>query len=145
MGNFETLFIYSSQIITSKLKLTEKIGILSHVSYYAFNLFIFAGFVIFIVNILAWFIWDIPTVIRMEAPLWIGVTSAIAFLPGITIALIRDDKKYFTFIKDLISYWIYCFYLIPLFFMTMYTLITRRERTWAKTVHKGDKKDENKG
>ncbi len=140
MGNFETLFIYSNKIIFSKLALTEKIGILTHVSYYAFNLFIFAGFVIFLVNVLAWFVWGIPTVIRMEAPLWIGLTSAIAFLPGTAISLLRDDKKYFTFLKDLICYWLYCFYLIPLFFMTMYTLITRRERTWTKTVHKGDKK-----
>lgn len=145
MGNFETLFTYSPSIISSKLRLTEKIGILTHVSYYAFNLFIFAGFIIFIVNVLAWFVWGIPTIIRMEAPLWIGVTSAIAFLPGIAIALIRDDKKYLTFLKDLICYWIYCFYLIPLFFMTMYTLITRRERTWAKTEHKGDNNDEKKG
>ena len=138
MGNFETLFVYSSRIIVSTLSWTEKIGILTHVSYYAFNLFIFAGFVIFLVNVLAWFVWGIPTVIRMEAPLWIGVTSEIAFLPGTAISLFRDDKKHFTFLKDLICYWLYCFYLIPLFFMTMYTLITRRERTWAKTVHKGD-------
>ena len=138
MGNFETLFVYSSRIIVSRLSWTEKIGIITHVSYYAFNLFIFAGFLIFIVNVLAWFIWQIPTVVRMEAPLWIGITSAIAFLPGTAISLLRDDKKFLTFFMDLISYWLYCFYLIPLFFMTMYTLITRRERTWAKTVHKGD-------
>ncbi len=138
MGNFETLFVYSSRIIVSRLSWTEKIGILTHVSYYAFNLFIFAGFLIFLVNVLAWFIWQVPTIVRMEAPLWIGITSAIAFLPGTAISLLRDDKKFLTFFMDLISYWLYCFYLIPLFFMTMYTLITRRERTWAKTVHKGD-------
>ena len=142
MGNFETFFIYASRIVFSKLSLTEKIGILTHVSYYAFNLFIFAGFIIFIINVLAWFVWGIPTVIRMEAPLIIGVTSAIAFLPGTAISLIRDDKKYLTFLKDLIGYWLYCFYLIPLFFMTMYTLLIRRERTWAKTVHKGNAKEE---
>lgn len=145
MGNFETLFIYGTPIISSKISFTEKIGILTHVSYYAFNLFIFVGFLIFIINILAWFVWGIPTVIRMEAPLIIGITSAIAFLPGIAISLIRDDKKYLTFLKDLVSYWLYCFYLIPLYFMTMYTLITRRERTWTKTEHLGTHKDGEKG
>ena len=139
IGNFETLFIYSPEIITSrKLGFAEKIGILTHVSYYAFNLFIFAGFLIFIINMLAWFIWGVPTIIRMEAPLVIGITSAIAFLPGTAISLIRDDKKGIRFLSDMVGYWLYCFYLIPLFFMAMWTLITRRERTWDKTVHKGD-------
>lgn len=142
MGNFETLFIFASRIIVSKIPILEKIGILSHVSYYAFNLFIFIGFIIFIINVLAWFIWGIPTVIRMEAPLIIGVTSAIAFLPATAISLFRDDKRYLTFLKDLIFYWIYCFYLIPLFFRVMWVLITRRERTWDKTEHKGVKNEE---
>lgn len=79
----------------------------------------------------------------MEAPLIIGILSAVAFFPGIIIALIRDDKKYLTFLKDLIGYWIYCFYLIPLFFKTMYVMITRRERKWDKTEHKGNKEEAN--
>ena len=86
----------------------------------------------------------IPTVIRMEAPLIIGIISAVGFFPGISIALIRDDKKYLKFIKDLIEYWIYCFHLIPLFFITMWDMITRVERRWAKTTHKGIENEENK-
>lgn len=139
IGNFETLFIFFSRIVFSKLSLIKKIGIISHIANYAFNLFIFTGFIIFAINILAWFVWGIPTIIRMEAPLIIGVLSAVAFFPGIVIALIRDDKKYLTFLKDLVGYWIYCFYLIPLFFKTMYVMITRRERKWDKTEHKGNK------
>ena len=137
IGNFETLFVYFSRILSCKLPLFKKLGIISHISNYAFNLFIFVGFIIFIINIIAWFILDIPTVIRMEAPLVIGFISAIGFFPGITIALLRDDKKFLRFIIDLIEYWIYCFHLIPLFFKTMYVMITRVERKWDKTSHKG--------
>lgn len=145
MGNFETLFIFSSRILFSKISVTQKIGILTHVSFYAFNLFIFAGFIIFIINALAWFVFDIPTVVRMDAPLIIALTSAIAFLPSIIISLHGDGRKGLSLIKEIIEYWLYSFYLIPLFFMTMWTLITRRERKWAKTVHKGSDVNEKKG
>ena len=138
IGNFETLFIYAPKIIMGHIDIVEKIGILTHVSLYAFNLFIFIGFIIFIVNTVAWFILGIPTVIRMEAPIEIGLISAIAFLPGTAISLFRDDKRYFQFLKDLILYWLYCFHLIPLFFRTLYSMIIRKERTWAKTEHKGN-------
>lgn len=142
IGNFETLFVYFSSILSSKLPLFKKIGIITHISNYAFNLFIFVGFIIFIINILAWFIFHIPTVIRMEAPLLIGVISAVGFFPGIIIALLRDDKKYLKFIIDLIEYWLYCFHLIPLFFKTMWVMITRVERKWDKTTHKGMEDDD---
>ncbi|MDO5850196.1 MAG: glycosyltransferase [Methanobacteriaceae archaeon] len=138
IGNFETLFIYSSRILSSKMSIIQKIGMISHISIYLFNLFIFIGFIIFLVNMIGWFILDIPTVIRMEAPLIIGIVSAIAFFPGIAISLFRDDKRYGLFLKDLVYYWFYCFHLIPLFFKTMYTMILRKERRWSKTEHKGD-------
>ena len=69
----------------------------------------------------------------------ISFYSAIAFFPGIMLALSRDNPKFIDFIKDIIKYYIYCFHLIPLFFMTMYTMMTRKERKWAKTEHKGGK------
>lgn len=78
----------------------------------------------------------------MEAPLLIGVISAVGFFPGIIIALLRDDKKYLKFIIDLIEYWLYCFHLIPLFFKTMWAMITRVERKWDKTTHKGMEDDD---
>jgi 1,2-diacylglycerol 3-beta-glucosyltransferase len=56
------------------------------------------------------------------------------------IALSRDKPTVQEYIKDIIKYYIYCFHLIPLFFMTMYTMMTRRERRWSKTEHKGGKK-----
>ncbi len=137
IGNFETLFVYAPKIIMGDIDIVEKIGILSHVSLYAFNLFIFIGFIIFIVNVLAWFVFGVPTVIRMEAPIEIGIVSATAFFPGTAISLFRDDKRYLQFLKDLIYYWLYCFHLIPLFFKTLANMISRKERTWAKTTHKG--------
>lgn len=136
IGNFETLFIYIGRILTSKLSAIKKISIIEHISFYTFNLFIFIGFIIFLVNVVAW-LFSNPTVIRMEAPLWVGVLSAFAFFPGIFVSLLRDDKKYVTFIKDLIGYWVYCFHLIPLFFYVMYLMITRKQRKWEKTEHKG--------
>ena len=75
----------------------------------------------------------------MEAPFIVGFLSMIAFFPGIIIALSRDKPSVTDFLKDLIKYYIYCFHLIPLFFMTMYTMMTRKERKWAKTEHKGRK------
>ncbi|MCF0227145.1 MAG: glycosyltransferase family 2 protein, partial [Methanobrevibacter sp.] len=134
-GNFEALFIYTPIILRSKLSILKKIGIMDHISFYAFNLFIFIGFVTFIVNMAAWFIFDMPTFIRMEAPLVIGVISAFAFFPPLIIALTRDKTNVKEFIKDLVGYWVYCYHLIPLFFKTMGSMFTRKERTWSKTEH----------
>ena len=138
IGNFETLFVYSPKILASRLPLVEKLGIISHVSTYAFNLFIFVGFLLFLLNFVAWALMGLPSIVRMDAPLIIGVLSAVAFLPGIGLALVRDDKRYLQFLIDLVEYWAYCFYLIPLFFRTMFVMITRRERTWDKTEHRGN-------
>lgn len=76
----------------------------------------------------------------MEAPFIVGFLSVIAFFPGIIIALTRDKPTIQELIKDIIKYYIYCFHLIPLFFMTMKTMMTRKERKWSKTEHKGGKK-----
>jgi 1,2-diacylglycerol 3-beta-glucosyltransferase len=75
----------------------------------------------------------------MEAPIIVGILSAIAFFPGMIFALVRDRLGVIELIKDLVKYYIYCFHLIPLFFLTMYTMMTRKERKWSKTVHKGGK------
>ena len=80
------------------------------------------------------------TVIRMEAPFVVGILSAISFFPGIMLALSRDHPGILEFIKDIVKYYVYCFHLIPLFFMTMYSMMTRKERKWVKTEHKGGKK-----
>ena len=76
----------------------------------------------------------------MEAPFIVGILSVISFFPGIILALSRDNPGIQEFAKDLIKYYVYCFHLIPLFFLTMMEMMTRKERKWAKTVHTGGKK-----
>lgn len=138
-GNFETLFIYLPQILMSKIPLFKKFNVIEHISFYSFNLLIFFGYIVTLINAVSWFILQDVTLIRMEAPLIVGILSAIAFFPGIIYSLIKDKLGLIELIKDIIKYYIYCFHLIPLFFLTMYTMITRKERKWAKTVHKGGK------
>ena len=140
IGNFETLFVYFPQILRAKISLLKKFNILEHISFYSFNLLIFFGFVVTIINAASWFIFHGPTIIRMEAPFLVGFLSVIAFFPGIILALLRDKPTIQELIKDIVKYYIYCFHLIPLFFMTMKTMMTRKERRWSKTEHKGGKK-----
>ena len=140
IGNFETLFVYFPQIIRANIPLLKKFNILEHISFYSFNLLIFFGFVVTIINAASWFIFHGPTIIRMEAPFLVGFLSVIAFFPGIILALLRDKPTIQELIKDIVKYYIYCFHLIPLFFMTMKTMMTRKERRWSKTEHKGGKK-----
>lgn len=137
IGNFETLFVYLPQILRSKITLGKKYNILEHISFYSFNLLIFFGFIVTIVNAISWFIFHGPTIIRMEAPFIVGILSMVAFFPGILLALSRDKLSALEYIKDLVQYYIYCFHLIPLFFMTMLSMLTRKERKWSKTEHKG--------
>ncbi|MER2013365.1 MAG: glycosyltransferase [Methanobrevibacter sp.] len=139
IGNFETLFVYLPQILRAKISVARKFNIIEHISFYSFNLLIFFGFLVTIINAISWFFYHDFTVIRMEAPFIVGFLSMIAFFPGIILALSRDKPSITDFLKDLIKYYIYCFHLIPLFFMTMYTMMTRKERKWAKTEHKGRK------
>ena len=140
IGNFETLFVYLPQILGAKISVAKKFNIIKHISFYSFNLLIFFGFLVTIVNAISWLLFQNVTIIRMEAPLVVGFLSVISFFPGIMIALQRDKPKLHTFIADIIKYYLYCFHLIPLFFMTMYTMMTRKERKWAKTEHKGANK-----
>ena len=140
IGNFETLFVYLPQILGAKISVAKKFNIIEHISFYSFNLLIFFGFLVTIVNAISWLLFQNVTIIRMEAPLVVGFLSVISFFPGIMIALQRDKPKLHTFIADIIKYYLYCFHLIPLFFMTMYSMMTRKERKWAKTEHKGAKK-----
>lgn len=137
IGNFETLFIYFTQILKAKISITKKFSIIEHISFYSFNLLIFFGFLVSIANIISWFILHGSNIFILKAPLIVGFLSIISFFPGIMIALLKDHPKISDFIKDIVKYYFYCFHLIPLFFMTMYTMMTRKERKWAKTEHKG--------
>nr|WP_294999472.1 glycosyltransferase [uncultured Methanobrevibacter sp.] len=140
IGNFETLFIYLPQILRANISIPKKFNVIEHISFYSFNLLIFFGFLVTILNAISWFIFHNVTIIRMEAPFIVGFLSVISFFPGIIIALSRDKPSAQEFLKDLIKYYIYCFHLIPLFFLTMKTMMTRKERKWSKTEHKGGKK-----
>lgn len=140
IGNFETLFVYLPQILRSKISVAKKFNVIEHISFYSFNLLIFFGFIVSIINVASWFLLHNATIIRMEAPFVVGILSVISFFPGIFLALSRDKPTAQEFIKDIIKYYIYCFHLIPLFFLTMMEMMTRKERKWAKTVHKGGKK-----
>jgi len=140
IGNFETLFVYFQQILRSKISITKKFNVIEHISFYSFNLLIFFGFIITILNAISWFFFHNVTLIRMEAPFIVGILSAVAFFPGIIFSLARDKLGFFEAIKDIVKYYIYCFHLIPLFFLTMYSMMSRKERKWSKTVHKGGKK-----
>ena len=142
IGNFETLFVYFPQILRSKISITKKFNVIEHISFYSFNLLIFFGFIITILNAISWFFFHNVTLIRMEAPFIVGILSAVAFFPGIIFSLARDKLGFFEAIKDIVKFYIYCFHLIPLFFLTMYSMMSRKERKWSKTVHKGGKNNE---
>ncbi len=141
IGNFETLFIYSSKIINSPMPVFRMFGVLEHVAFYGLNMLVFFGFLVFIVNIVAWLGFGHSVFIRMDAPLIVGVISAFGFFPGAFITLSRDRVSLPRTLLDVVGYWIYCFHLIPLFFMTFWQMLTRKERTWAITVHTGDEED----
>ena len=138
IGNFETLFVYGTRIINSPMPLFRTFGVLEHVAFYGLNMLVFFGFIVCAVNITGWFLLDQATLIRMDAPLIVGILSAIGFFPGAIITLTRDKVGIFELIYGTFGYWLYCFHLIPLFFITSYQMLTRKERTWAKTVHTGD-------
>ena len=138
IGNFETLFIYGVKIIRSPMPVFRMFGVLEHVAFYGLNMLVFFGFIVFLVNLIGWIVFHDVTVIRMDAPWIIGLLSAFGFFPGAVITLARDRTNFFKLIYGVFGYWLYCFHLIPLFFITVYQMLTRKERTWAKTVHTGD-------
>ena len=138
IGNFETLFIYGTKIIRSPMPVFRMFGVLEHVAFYGLNMLVFFGFIVFAVNLIGWFALGGTTIIRMDAPLVIGIISAFGFFPGAVITLTRDRVSLPKMIYGVFGYWLYCFHLIPLFFITSYQMLTRKERTWAKTVHTGD-------
>lgn len=138
IGNLETLFIYFKKIIFSKMSITKKIGIIFHTGNFIIYFFIFIGFIGFILNCICWFILNLPTLFTMNGPIIIAIISTIGFFPSLTISLLKEKEKPLKFIKNFISYWIYCFNMIPLFFKTMLMMILRKNRKWSKTTHKGD-------
>ena len=142
IGNFETLFIYLTKILGSPMPVFRMFGVIEHVAFYGLNMLVFFGFIVFGVNLISWFLLGNVTLIRMDAPLIIGIISAFGFFPGAFITLTRDHISPIRTIIEVFGYWIYSFHLIPLFFLTLYKMLVRKERTWAKTVHTGNKSEE---
>lgn len=137
IGNFEALFIDTPNILKSKLPLLRTFGIIEHISFYILNLFIFIGFIVLGIDVFSYY-YQNHFIIEMNAPLIIGLISAIGFFPGVIISLNRDNFSIPSILTNVIGYWIYSFHLIPLFFITCYQMLTRKERTWAKTLHLGN-------
>lgn len=140
VGNMETLFVLGPKIIKSKMPFLRTFSVLEHVAFYSLNLLILFGFIVFALNLIGAFAFNQSVIIRMDAPLVVGFFAAFGFLLGTIITLVNDKMGIFRLIYSVFCYWIYCFHLIPLFFMTAHQLLTRKERTWAKTKHTGDRK-----
>lgn len=143
-GNAETLFIYLPRILHSNIPIFRKLGIIEHVAFYGLNFLVFFGFIVFIVNIISWYLFNGFTIINLNAPIIVGIISAFGFFPGAVISLSRDHNNPLKLFYEVVGYWLYSFHLIPLYFMSLYQMLTRKQRTWAKTVHIGSKDFEDK-
>ncbi len=130
-GNLETLFVYLAPIIDSKNPLYKKIDTIQYLVFLLFTAFVMLGYVVLILNL--------GNVYRfeMEAPVIIGLISTAAFFPGVLLGIRRDKVGVFRSVIRAVEYWAYCLYLIPLFFAAFIHMITRKERSWAKTQHTG--------
>lgn len=139
MGNLETLFVYLSPIIRSPVTIFKKLDAIYYLSSIIINGFVMVGYLVFILYL--------GEIIKfsLTAPLIIVLLSTVAFFPGVISGTWHDSKKITITIYKSLEYWIHCFYLIPLFFVTLFNLFTRRERTWAKTHHVGESGGESEG
>ena len=136
VGNFEVLFIYLSKILYAPVSFSKKASMIEFSTIFAFNMFIFFGFVAFFGNIIGYIVLG-TTLFTMNAPIGIGLISILAFFPNTIYGLYRDKMGVKDIIIGTMHYWVYCFYQMPLFFITLLKMITRKERTWDKTVHVG--------
>lgn len=135
MGNMETLFVYFDKILFSDMTLIRKVDALQYLFLLLFILFVMLAYIVFIFNFFVIY----P--IQINISFTIAIISTIAFFPAVIIGFYRDSGN--SLIESLIlgiEYWMYCFYLIPLFLMAFISMIFRKERKWAKTTHIGDKK-----
>ncbi|MDO5851646.1 MAG: response regulator [Methanobacteriaceae archaeon] len=142
IGNFETLFIYAPSILRAPIPFLRKMGIIEHVLWFGLNMLIFFGFLVFIANIIGWYLLDHTVILVANAPHIVGLLSAVGFIPCLLLSLHREKYSPFEIIKNTIGYWLYSFHLIPLFFMTFYSMTLRKERKWIKTEHKGSNEED---
>lgn len=132
-GNLETLFVYLAPIIDADIPIYKKIDSIQYLFFLLFIAFVMLGYIVVILD------FGLIYSIKVNIPLAIGLLSTAAFFPGAILGIYRDKGRgFFSAVFTSIKYWAYCLYLIPLFFASFVHMITRKDRTWAKTDHSGD-------
>jgi len=131
-GNLETLFVYLAPLIDAKIPLYKKVDSIQYLVFLLFTVFVMLGYIVAILNL------TYVARFSMEAPVIIGLISTVAFFPGVLLGIRRDKVGVLGSLVRAVEYWAYCLYLIPLFFAAFIHMLTRKERSWAKTKHTGD-------
>jgi cellulose synthase/poly-beta-1,6-N-acetylglucosamine synthase-like glycosyltransferase/CheY-like chemotaxis protein len=134
MGNMETLFVYLKSIIQSDISILKKIDSIYYLSTLLLNGFVMIGYIIFI-------LYFVSIQFSLTAPLIIVFLATIAFFPVVITGVWYDSKSVRVTIVRSIEYWLHCFYIIPLFFITFLNLLTRKDIKWEKTYHAGESKN----
>jgi cellulose synthase/poly-beta-1,6-N-acetylglucosamine synthase-like glycosyltransferase/CheY-like chemotaxis protein len=133
MGNMETLFVYFKSIIQSDISLLKKIDSIYYLSTLLLNGFVMIGYIIFI-------LYFVSIQFSLTAPLIIVFLATIAFFPVVISGVWYDSKSVRITALRSIEYWLHCFYIIPLSFITFLSLLTRKDIKWEKTHHAGESK-----
>lgn len=134
MGNMETLFVYLKSILQSDISLLKKIDSVYYLSTLLLNGFVMIGYIIFV-------LYFVSIQFSLTAPLLIVFLATVAFFPVVISGVWYDSKSIrITAVKS-IEYWLHCFYIIPLFFITFVSLLTRKDIKWEKTHHTGESKN----
>lgn len=130
-GNLETLFVYLTKIMNANIPLYKKIDSIEQLFFLLLIAFVMVGYMVAILQI--------GNVMQFHfgAPAIIAMLSSIAFFPTLIIGLYREKALPHTAIYRSFEYWAYCLYLVPLFFAAFAKMVTRKERHWAKTQHRG--------
>ena len=134
MGNMETLFVYLRSIIQSDISILKKIDSIYYLSTLLLNGFVMIGYIIFI-------LYFVSIQFSLTAPLIIVFLATIAFFPVVITGVWYDSKSVRITIVRSVEYWLHCFYIIPLFFITFLNLLTRKDIKWEKTYHAGESKN----
>ena len=130
-GNLETLFVYLTKIMNASIPIYKKINSIEQLFFLLLIAFVMVGYIVVILQI--------GNIVQFHfgALAVIGILSTIAFFPALIVGLYREKVLPHIIICRSLEYWAYCLYLVPLFFTAFAKMITRKERHWAKTQHKG--------
>jgi 1,2-diacylglycerol 3-beta-glucosyltransferase len=134
MGNMETLFVYLKSILQSDISVLKKIDSVYYLSTLLLNGFVMIGYIIFV-------LYFVSIQFSLTAPLLIVFLATVAFFPVVISGVWYDSKSIRITAVRSIEYWLHCFYIIPLFFITFVSLLTRKDIKWEKTHHTGESKN----